>query len=92
MKKQGYTIISGFNRPSSYAHIDSDRDEFSIKRDSEFSGLINDPLKTSNGFTVGQRNRAFLHVLLDTWIDRVDMPDDLLATDEQCARFNWSNE
>lgn len=88
MKKQTYTLISGYSRPSSYAHIDMDPDEFVINRDSEFQGLMNDSLKTKNGFTVGQRNRAFLHALLDSWIDRVEMPEDLHATDEQCARFN----
>jgi hypothetical protein len=91
-KKTNYTMISGHTRPGSYASIEFDEHEFFIKRDSEFPILMNNPLKTSNGFTVGQRNRAFLHAVLDAWIDGVEMPDDLHATDEQCARFNEGNK
>jgi hypothetical protein len=89
MKKQQYTILPGFGGEfSSYAHIEMDRDEFKIMRDSEFGKLANNPLKTTNGFTVGQRNRAFLHTLLDAWIDNSEVHDSLTATEEQCARFN----
>lgn len=88
-KKHQYTIMSGFGGGfSSYAHVEFDRDEFKVMRDSEFPKLMNNPLKTDNGFTVGQRNRAFLHALLDAWIDDTDVDESLNATDEQCARFN----
>ncbi len=88
IKERNFTMISGFGRPGCSARIDLDAVEFVITRDSKFDVLMDDPLKTSNGFTVGQRNRAFLHAALDAWIDNTDMPEGLNATDEQCARFN----
>lgn len=86
--KRNYTLISGSGQTSSFANINMDRDDFKIQRDSEFALLVNNQLMTTNGFTVGQRNRAFLHMLLDDWIDRATERDDMVATDDECARFN----
>jgi len=34
-----------------------------------FGTLLTNPLKTDNGQTVGERNRAALHRRLDAWLD-----------------------
>jgi hypothetical protein len=34
-----------------------------------FGSLLTNPLKTDNGLTVGERNRAALHRRLDAWLD-----------------------
>jgi hypothetical protein len=88
MKKQNYAMICVNGGMEATTDINVDGGEFKINRRSEFSKLMNNPLMTTNGFTVGERNRAFLHAVLDAWIDSVEMPEDLHATDEQCARFN----
>lgn len=37
--------------------------------DDGFGKLFTNPLKTDNGMTVGERNRAALHRRLDAWLD-----------------------
>jgi hypothetical protein len=89
MKERNYTLMSGFSRMfNSNAHVEMKRYLFTIERDDEFKKLMSNSLKTDNGFTIGQRNRAFLHAVLDAWIDDSELDESLNATDEQCARFN----
>jgi hypothetical protein len=47
--------------------ITEERIEFSSDG---FGRLLTDPLKTDNGQTIGERNRAYLHAKLDAWLDK----------------------
>jgi len=47
--------------------ITEERIEFSSDG---FGRLLTNPLKTDNGQTIGERNRAYLHAKLDAWLDK----------------------
>lgn len=88
---QNFSIISGIGDAGaqiSFMHVQLAPERFSVEREGNFPSVVSDAKMTTNGFTVGQRNRAMMHAALDAWIDKNGLPDNLLATDEQCARFN----
>lgn len=86
MKTQEYCIVSAYGNGSAVS-LKLEEKKFSVSRDDGFQELIGNKLKTTNGFTVGQRNRAALHAALDAWIDKHEASLDP-ASNEQCERFN----
>jgi len=63
-------LINGFNISSSDVVIKTSDDRIEFSTTTGFGTLFTDKLKTDNGQTVGERNRANLHAMLDAWIDK----------------------
>lgn len=64
-------LVDGFESRAIRAigvKITEERIEFSS--DTGFGRLLTNPLKTDNGQTIGERNRAYLHAKLDAWLDK----------------------
>jgi hypothetical protein len=55
------------DHPEIIIKTSAERIEFSS--DTGFGKLLTNPLKTDNGQTIGERNRAELHARLDAWLD-----------------------
>ena len=54
----------------SFVHIKTSDERIEFFCDTGFGSLFTKKLKTDNGQTVGERNRAELHARLDAWIDK----------------------
>jgi hypothetical protein len=65
------TLLDGFSSMDSMSHIAIKVNNQCIHFDADngFGTLMTNPLKTYNGMTVGERNRAALHRRLDAWLD-----------------------
>jgi len=63
-------LTNGFNIPSTDVVIKTSDDQIQFSTNTGFGTLFTDKLKTDNGQTVGERNRANLHAMLDAWIDK----------------------
>lgn len=64
-------LIEGFESRATGSiaiKMTAEKIEFSSKNG--FGRLLTNPLLTKNGQTVGERNRAELHVRLDEWLDQ----------------------
>jgi hypothetical protein len=63
-------LIDGFeSRPIGDIGIKTSAERIEFSSDTGFGKLLTNPLKTDNGQTVGERNRAWLHAKLDEWLD-----------------------
>jgi hypothetical protein len=64
-------LIDGFeSRPIGAIAIRTTDEKIEFSSDTSFGRLLTNPLKTVNGQTIGERNRAYLHAQLDAWIDK----------------------
>ena len=64
------TLIDGFAiGPMHMIGIKSSDKSIQFKTETGFGKLLTNPIKTDNGLTVGERNRAALHRRLDAWLD-----------------------
>jgi len=63
-------LTNGLNVPSNYVFIKTSDNQIQFSTNTGFGTLFTDKLKTDNGQTVGERNRANLHAMLDAWIDK----------------------
>ena len=63
-------LTNGLNIPSTDVVIKTSDDQIQFSTNTGFGTLFTDKLKTDNGQTVGERNRANLHAMLDAWIDK----------------------
>jgi hypothetical protein len=62
-------LIDGFVSPLCVVGIKTSNKRIEFSAEEGFGKLLTSPLKTDNGLTVGERNRATLHRRLDAWID-----------------------
>jgi hypothetical protein len=62
-------LVDGFVSPLCVVGIKTSDERIEFIAEKGFGKLITNPLKTDNGLTVGERNRALLHRRLDAWID-----------------------
>ena len=64
-------LTSGFAFLGSTAAIGvkTSKEQIEFVCDTGFGNILTNPLKTDNGQTVGERNRAWLHAKLDEWLD-----------------------
>ena len=64
-------LTSGFAFLGSTAAIGvkTSKEQIEFSCDTGFGNILTNPLKTDNGQTVGERNRAWLHAKLDEWLD-----------------------
>lgn len=62
-------LIDGFGSTVCYVGIKTSDERIEFIAEAGFGKLMTNPLKTDNGLTVGERNRAALHRRLDAWID-----------------------
>ena len=63
-------LTNGLNIPSTDVVIKTSDDQIQFSTNTGFGTLFTDKFKTDNGQTVGERNRANLHAMLDAWIDK----------------------
>lgn len=50
--------------------VKTSKEQIEFVCDTGFGNILTNPLKTDNGQTVGERNRAWLHAQLDAWLDK----------------------
>lgn len=62
-------LVDGFVSPLCVVGIKTSDERIEFIAEKGFGKLMTNPLKTDNGQTVGERNRAALHRRLDAWID-----------------------
>jgi len=63
-------LVDGFeSRPIGAIGIKTSAERIEFSSDTGFGNLLTNPLKTDNGQTIGERNRAELHARLDAWLD-----------------------
>ena len=62
-------LVDGFVSPLCVVGIKTSDERIEFIAEKGFGKLMNNPLKTDNGLTVGERNRALLHRRLDAWLD-----------------------
>jgi len=69
-------LVDGFeSRPIGAIGIKITEERIEFSSDG-FGRLLTNPLKTDNGQTIGERNRAYLHAKLDAWLDKTfEEPD-----------------
>ena len=64
------SLVDGFGMgPLRYVAVKVNDKMLQFNADTGFGKLFTNPLKTDNGQTVGERNRAALHRRLDAWLD-----------------------
>ena len=63
-------LTSGFSGPPAAIGVKTSKEEIEFSCDTGFGDILTNPLKTDNGQTVGERNRAWLHAQLDAWLDK----------------------
>ena len=61
-------LLDGWTK--TFVHIKTSDDRIEFCTTTGFGSLFTKELKTDNGQTVGERNRAELHARLDAWIDK----------------------
>ena len=64
------TLIDGYSSPLAYINIKTSDERIEFSSDTGFGSILVNPLKTDNGQTVGERNRALLHDKLDAWLNK----------------------
>jgi hypothetical protein len=64
-------LIDGFAMPTCMIGIKLSNQRIEFIAENGFGNLLTNPLKTDNGLTVGERNRAGLHRRLDAWLDGI---------------------
>ena len=69
MSEKEEALIDGFASPLCVVGIKTSNKRIEFSAEEGFGKLLTSPLKTDNGLTVGERNRAALHRRLDAWID-----------------------
>ena len=69
MNEKEEALIDGFAMPMCMIGIKSSNQRIEFNAEDGFGKLLTNPLKTDNGLTVGERNRAALHRRLDAWLD-----------------------
>lgn len=69
LSEKDEALIGGFASPLCSVGIKTSNQRIEFIAEEGFGKLMNSPLKTDNGLTVGERNRADLHRRLDAWID-----------------------
>ena len=62
-------LVDGFVSPLCVVGIKTSDERIEFIAEEGFGKLMSNPLKTDNGLTVGERNRALLHRRLDAWLD-----------------------
>lgn len=63
-------FIAGFeSKPIGTIAVKMTEEKIEFFSDNGFGNLLTNPLMTTNGQTVGERNRAELHARLDAWLD-----------------------
>jgi hypothetical protein len=63
-------LVDGFeSRPIGDIGVKISEEKIEFFSSTGFGRLLTNPLKTDNGQTVGERNRAYLHAKLDAWLD-----------------------
>jgi hypothetical protein len=62
-------LVDGFVSPLCVVGIKTSDERIEFIAEKGFGKLMTNPLKTDNGLTVGERNRALLHRRLDAWLD-----------------------
>ena len=65
-------LMNGFGSiaKTAFVVVKTSGDQIQFSTETGFGTLFTDKLKTDNGQTVGERNRANLHAMLDAWIDK----------------------
>ena len=69
MKEESLIDGSFPMQPMRYIAIKANDQSIQFSTKNGFGTLMTNPLKTDNGMTVGERNRAALHRRLDAWLD-----------------------
>ena len=69
MNEKDEVLIDGLAMLSGAVGIKTSNQRIEFSTKIGFGKLFTNPLKTVNGLTVGERNRAALHRRLDAWID-----------------------
>ncbi len=69
MTEKEEALIDGYPNPMHVVTIKSSKESIQFSTGTGFDRLLTNSLKTDNGQTVGERNRASLHRRLDAWID-----------------------
>ena len=69
MNEKDEVLIDGLAMLSGAVGIKTSDKRIEFSTETGFGKLLNNPLKTDNGLTVGERNRAALHRRLDAWMD-----------------------
>ena len=69
MTEKEEALVDGFASPLCVVGIKTSNQRIEFIAEEGFEKLMNNPLKTDNGLTVGERNRVALHRRLDAWID-----------------------
>jgi hypothetical protein len=69
MTEKEEALVDMFVRPLCDVGIKTSNQRIEFIAEEGFKKSMNSPLKTTNGLTVGERNRADLHRRLDAWID-----------------------
>ena len=63
-------LIDGYSSPLAYINIKTSDERIEFSSGTGFGSILVNPLKTDNGQTVGERNRALLHDKLDAWLNK----------------------
>ena len=69
MIEQVLTNGFGFAGLPAAIGVKTSKEQIEFSCDTGFGNILTNPLKTDNGQTVGERNRAWLHAKLDEWLD-----------------------
>ena len=64
-------LVDGFSELIGAISIKTSEKKIEFASDTGFGDLFTNPLRTDNGQTVGERNRAALHARLDAWLDNI---------------------
>jgi len=58
-----------FSDPPAVVVVKTSKEKIEFSCDGWLINIVTTQLKTDNGQTVGERNRAWLHAKLDEWLD-----------------------
>jgi hypothetical protein len=70
VREKTVVLADGYEKPiTSVLEIRTSEHRLTFSAWSGFGSLLTKELVTDNGQTVGERNRAALHTMLDEWLD-----------------------
>jgi hypothetical protein len=70
VREKTVVLADGYEKPiTSMLEIRTSENRLTFSAWSGFGSLLTKELVTDNGQTIGERNRAALHTMLDEWLD-----------------------
>jgi hypothetical protein len=70
VKEKMVVLTDGYEKPiKSLVEVRTSEHRLTFSAWSGFGSLLTKELVTDNGQTIGERNRAALHTMLDEWLD-----------------------